>query len=324
MTGIFNQIIAGMLSVILGIASFFSVNLNFRKRADDVLFTVAAVSDTHMKDSALRRFVADCCFNDITKTIQPDLFIMDGDLVDEAKDENYASLKSSLDGWCGVENIIMTLGNHDTWEDYSTPHEYEPARARWLEFTNEIMAFKHDEVYYHYVQDGYHFIVLGSEGTSVAADISDEQIAWADGQLADAAADSAGKPIFVCLHQPFANTHDVGETNNGFRDVAQSEKLMNTLDKYENIIYISGHTHFAVNSGKLNRGSYATVEQVGENITSVNLPSMMYFGWSGLGGHIVSGGGAVINVYNDKIEIRARNFLTRTWTEDVRAVIDIK
>ena len=329
MSGVFNQVVAGFLSVIFGIASFFSANLNFHKRTDDVLFTIAAVSDIHMKDSAVRRLVADFCFNDITKTIAPDLLLLDGDLVDEAKDEYYDALKSSLDGWCGVENVLLTLGNHDTWEDYDTSHEYESARDRWLEYSNQMMAFRHDEVFYHYVQSGYHFIVLGQESSSTAAEISDEQIAWMDAQLADASADSAGKPVFVFLHQPMSYTHGVGaddvdDDDEGFRTAAQSEKFQKTLDKYQNIIYVSGHTHKALNGGKLNGGDFATVEKVGENITSVNLPSMMYFGWSGLGGHVISGGGAVINVYEDKVEIRGRNFLTRTWCEDVHAVIDIK
>lgn len=329
MSVVFTKIISGILSAIFAVMSFFSVGLNFHKRSDDVLFSIAAVSDTHMKDSAVRRLVADACFNDITKTIAPDLLLVNGDLVDEAKPENYDALKDSMQNYCGVENVLMTLGNHDTWGDYDTSHEYDSARELWLEYTNELMKYQHDEVYYHYIQDGYHFIVLGSEGTSTAAQISDDQIAWMDVQLEAAEADSEGKPVFVFLHQPMSYTHGVGADDvdgddEGFDEAAQSAKFQETLDKYPNIIYVSGHTHDALNGGKLNGGDFATVEQVGENITSINLPSMMYFGWSGLGGHVISGGGAVINVYADRVEILGRNFLTRTWFADVKTVVEIR
>lgn len=303
----------GILSIIIALLSIFSPALNFRRRPADAIMRMVAVSDTHIGSMALRVAGGSLCFNDIAKTIDPDLLLIDGDCVDEANEENWTAFETIYDKYCGVENVLMTLGNHDTWEDYDTSHDYDAAVARWLDYTNRIMNYRHDSPRYAYEQNGFHFVVLAQETTSTAAEISDAQIAWADGQITAAEEADPGRPVFVLLHQPMAYTHGIGagdidDTDESFTTAQASRKLMEMLDSHENIIYISGHAHHIISNGQL---GYKTVEKVGEHITSVNLPSMLY-----------GGQGAVIDVYEDRVEFMGRNFLTRTWDNTFRFTVE--
>ena len=112
--------------------------------------------------------------------------------------------------------------------------------------------------------------------------------------MAKAAAAAPEKPIFVVNHQPLNFTHAVGdnEHNNGISTEGASEKLQAIMDKYEHVFYISGHQHYGLNDGAQGfPADFKTVEQVGEHITSINLPSYEY-------GSFITGGNAFISRQN--------------------------
>ena len=105
-----------------------------------------------------------------------------------------------------------------------------------------ISGISEDKADFHKVINGYHFI-----GLSACADIifhySRAQINWLDKQLAEAVADDPSKPVFVFQHEHIAGTvyGSLSEDSWGV------DFLTETLEKYPQVIDISGHSHYPAN-----------------------------------------------------------------------------
>lgn len=291
---------------------------------DTLCLTIAAVSDTHVNDAA-RGALLGAGLRDISSAaLDVDAMLFLGDCTDNGNSENWEIFTDAVEKNCTVKDKIVVLGNHDTWTSYDTPHEYEDALKNYLAYSNAIMGTQNEKPYFTYEVSGYQFVVLAPEDTSVGATVSDAQLAWADSALAAAASKSAGKPIFVLMHQPLNYTHTVGnnENGNGFEDNATSKKLQAILDKYENIIYLSGHQHYGLSDGNdafTNPPGFKTLEKVGKNITSVNLPCYTYGSYVFTGDPLI-GDGLVINVYADRVEFLGRNFVAGGWLDYTETV----
>lgn len=213
-----------------------------------------------------------------------------------------------------IGNILMITGNHDLCpSDYNTG-DYEDLRDRFFDYKNEYIKAQYDDsVYYSYEINGYKFIVLGSESDAgVQEDISDTQLKWFESELKSA--EESGKPIFVFNHYPLNHTwEDVWSEGHMGKD---SEKLHEILKTCKNkIIYFSGHLHMGLYD---NQVSYINEE----NITYISVPS---FGSDNDVGdaHIQDKGmGLYVEVYDNSIIIRIRNFAEHKWME-IEYKIDI-
>ena len=309
-TAFFRAAGAVVLSVLLSFVSFTAGGNLQPAREDGVLLRAALISDTHMTAELYRRAVLAPGLTDISRRVQPDVFVLAGDCTDNGNEENWQALVDLLEKRLTVPQAILALGNHDTWVTYDTPHDYAPARKNFIRYSNAVMHDDHTEVYYACEVNGYSFFVMGSEGTSTGAEISETQLAWLENALAEAYTADPAKPLFVIDHQPMNYTHGVGDDEDGMGISTEgaSERLLEILDRYENIFYFSGHLHYGLNDGALGYPEgYATVERVGEHVISVNLPSYEY-GSFVTGGNAWIGQGLVMDVYADRVELNGRNF----------------
>ena len=285
------------------------------KDEDNVNLTFAAISDIHMKDSATRSFMLELGLSDMESADYPlDALVVAGDITDHAYEEQWQKTAEVFAKYSPAKNIILGVGNHDTWgseEDDRFPESAE----RFTRYGSQIMGQEIEKVYYSTKVNGYTFVVMSSEDDGTDAYVSDEQLAWLDATLAEASKDNL--PIFLVFHQPLNESHGLPTTwgddepepmDGGIGP--ESDKVEAILRKYENIIYISGHLHLGFGDKYTSKlWNYQSVETNG-NITSVNLPSYMYFNPMG---QIVSGTGAVFEVYDDEVVIRARSFSSNVW-----------
>lgn len=324
----FVSFIKTFFAVVLAIfTSFASFSFPGGKKPDPnaLQLSVAAVSDTHITKELYRRAVFVPGLEDISKNVKPDVFLCAGDCTDNGNEENWAAFQDTLEKHLNVDRKIIAIGNHDTWTSYDTPHDYEPAKQNYLKYANAIMGTDYTQVWFTYEVKGYTFIVMGSEGTSVGAELSDAQLQWVDAEMAKAAAAAPEKPIFVINHQPLNFTHAVGdnEHNSGISTEGASEKLQAIMDKYAHVFYISGHQHYGLNDGAQNfPEGFSTVEQVGEHITSINLPSYEYGSFI-TGGNAFIGQGLVINVYPNRVELLGRNFAVSNWVRNFSVTVPL-
>ncbi|CAH0344035.1 metallophosphoesterase [Bacillus sp. CECT 9360] len=223
-----------------------------------------------------------------------------GDFTNQGLDEQYDRFMDLLFTGTnpGAEKIIA-IGNHEFFEN---KHWKRPM------LTNQMLVKRYStktgmgNVYYDRWIEGYHFITLGSEsmfrGNPNKPFISDAQYKWLEQTLSDNAA--TGKPIFVFLHQPIK--HTVYGTEGNYADF-EGTRLKKILSKYPQTVLFSGHSHYDLNHPK-------TVYRQG--FTMVNTSSISYvMDKKGRKKHLSQG--ILVEVYKDRLEIKAREFSNSSW-----------
>lgn len=329
MVAVFKTIISFFISflTVFSMTGFFGNtgdNTYDVKNADDVLLDFAAISDVHMTDEYLRRMVLESGLDDMTNAVnKPDALVIAGDMTDDGIESDYENLSKAFSGYNPSENILLALGNHDTWTDEND--RYEPVKENFLKYSKEIAYRDLTECYYSTEINGYTFIVMASEGTHVAAYISPAQLSWLRAEMDKAA--EKGLPVFVISHWPVAFTHGLPESfgeeepepmDGSFGD--QNAEVEAILKDYENVFLISGHIHNGlVNEERSELYGYTSVESYG-SLHSINLPSFMF---PTSRGNFMNGSGYSIEVYENEVVIRARNFISGTWLPDYDVTIPL-
>ena len=277
-----------------------------------------------MTDEYLRRVMLECGLDDMDKAVnKPDALIVAGDMTDDGIESDYENFRKAFSAYNPAENILLAVGNHDTWTDEDD--RYEPAKENFIKYSKEISSRELTESYYSTEINGYTFIVMASEDTHVAAYISPAQLSWLRAEMDKAA--EKGLPIFVVSHWPVAFTHGLPESfgedepepmDGSFGD--QNDEVEAILKDYENVFLISGHIHNGlVNEEKSGYYGYASVESYG-SFHSVNLPSYMY---PTSRGNFMNGNGYSIEVYENEVVLRARNFIAGVWLTDYDVTIPL-
>ncbi len=290
--------------------------------SDECNLCFAAISDLHMKNSDLRSFMLTFGLHDMQNYDEElDLLVCTGDLTDHGEKEEWEMLEKTFSNYKPAKEIILAQGNHDTWTDEG----YELSRDYFIEYNNKITGRNIENEYYSTKVNGYTFIVLASETDRTSMYMSNEQLDWLAAEMEKASKD--GLPIFVISHWPFNQTHGLPETwgeddmepdDGGMGD--QSAAAEEIIKKYKNVFMITGHIHSGFsNDRQAETNGYVSVETHG-SFHSINLPTYMYMT---IRGRIANGTGYQIEVYDDKVELRARSFSAGVWYTDYCKTIEL-
>lgn len=315
--------IKAFLSVLLAVLNVFTFPIfgNYTAKtepidAENCKLNFAAISDIHMKDDGLRSFMLGFGLHDMENSEYPlDALVCAGDLTDHGYAEEWEALVGSFEGYNPAKNIILAQGNHDTWTE---DEGYNLAKKYFMEYSERITGRKIENEYYSTKINGYTFIVLASEYDHTDMYVSDAQLEWLAAEMETASKD--GLPVFVVSHWPINESHGLPETwgddepepdDGGMGD--QSDAVEAILKSYENVFLISGHIHSGfTNEEQKNTYGYLSVESDG-SFHSINLPTYMYMT---LRGRIANGTGYQIEVYDDRVELRARSYSAGVWYTD--------
>ena len=226
----------------------------------------------------------------------------------------------------GSVPMYLTIGNHDRGYKQS-PKNLEALQQLFVDNVklnsgNDAI----DKLYYSFQVDGYYYIVLGSEVTSRDDDcndvfISETQYNWFRAEMEEAA--KTDKQIFVFIHEPFANTVSgslagqkwEGNPNNpNYYENNKYADLKTVADQYPKAIVFSGHTHWRfsskqpalISNGK-STASYFNCSAVGYIWTDSNT------GIKDNTGKWIGNEGLYVDVYSDKVVVRARDFAAKSW-----------
>lgn len=273
----------------------------------------ATISDIHMTDEVLRSLMLEIGLYDMENSDYPlDALVATGDLTDHGYEEEWAMLAETFAKRNPAKNIILAQGNHDTWTE---DDGYGLAKDLFIKYNKEITGREIENEYYTTKINGYTFIVLGSEDDRTSMLMSDAQLAWLEAEMEKASKD--GLPIFVVCHWPLNQSHGLPETwgddepepdDGGIGD--QSAQVEATLKKYDNVFMLSGHIHNGfVNERQAETYGYMSVESDG-SFHSINLSPYMYMT---IRGRVANGTGFNFEVYEDRVEIRARSYSAGVW-----------
>ncbi len=231
-------------------------------------------------------------------------------------------------------NAVVARGNHDepaNGERYDSEgnkislsreelrEEYQDRMDKYLDKDDEInkKLLGEDGTLnepYYYLNDGIaHYIVIDNYDGGTTRWISPEQFEWLEETLDAISGD--GKAIFVIQHLPV--TGSVGSSTGGYYLYEEyGTKLTNLLNSYENdnIFLLNGHTHNGFG------GACNSIADMG-NFWQINTTSL---GKGASEGYTGVGVAQYVNVYEDRVVFRARNFDTDEWLRDYDTTFMLK
>lgn len=253
---------------------------------DELITSFAVVSDIHVETNNPDSYNA---YRGVLEGIKAGTDISTsvflGDNVMNGQELENIFFYTALKAVNPAENNIVVMGNHDIGNGEGN---YDVLRDSYLGYNHVLTGERQEKPYYYKVIDGCYFIVLGIEGLTVNETIiSDEQLAWLKSVLDEA--EAAGAPIFVLNHHPM--NYVTGDDKNVIADI---------LDDYSKVLYFHGHVH-----NQLTANSFYEVN----GIPSFNLPRST---------EVVDyepGDGLVVEVYENEILVRGRDFIKGEWIE---------
>ncbi len=291
---------------------------------DNVRLNCTIVSDTHIDINhpfpwLPKHFLKQGIAQAQHSKSRVDAFITIGDTTSRGNETNWGLTEQCFKGRNPADKIILTIGNHDTWNDDG----YGAAIKCYYDYTERICGVKRQKPYFTEIINGYHFIFLGSEGESgCGALITDEQLAWFGNEM-DKAGES-GKPIFVFCHQSLNQRHGLPLTWDADESATDpmeggigesSDKVAEILKSYKNVWYFSGHSHMGLGGEQRKKEhGYASFDTE-DGLELVNLPSFACGNHHGDDNNF--GIGVQLEVYDDKVVLRPRSYFKHCWNKKV-------
>lgn len=301
------------IAVVEGVSESYYLDVTGWKDLSDSQyeFTFNAISDLHIqskRDSLL--------FNAHLKKTLSTIYDSDskailavGDIVNFGKESEYEFLQTIFDSVENPNNIgfYPAIGNHEVmyFSSMDEPLGY---------FTNH---FNLDKQYYSFMLNGYKFIVLGNEANSIYGVMNNTQLQWLRDEISSV---PKNQPIFIMIHQGLIDTVDgtlhtkYGQDDYGF---INNNSLRSLLDSNPNLIVFSGHSHHTL-EGEM------PVNYTAFKATYVNCGSNSYLNqYFPSGSHSEIGGseGLFVEVYEDYILIRGKEFCYNRWVANCQIQI---
>lgn len=265
-----------------------------------------ALEDTHLASSDaktlhtehLKEMLKD--FENVNKGKSTNTIVV-GDIANSGSEREWEEANSLLTNSTIINNVYYSLGNHDLYGG---------------SYDNQVNYFfkysKQDSVYYKVEIDGYTHVFLGSENSdsSVDAYISDEQLTWFDNVMKEENDKDPNKPVFVYLHQSLYNTIAGSLEGQGWNGVTQDSALRNIIEKYKQIFFFNGHSHWDMNSER----NHYKKDNLLPNI--FNTASVAYL-WDSYniptGEYLKGSQGYYLKVYDDCIYVLGRDFVNKKF-----------
>ncbi len=324
---IMSNFLSFIMAIVLTVIPFAGFELPVINNAEeDCRMTVELISDTHLEETELLRplFLTVGLQNLQRAKVPIDAVVIAGDITNYA-DEASLARHYEIFTKHSPAVAITAAGNHDighVGDRDVTNITREEAKANFIRYNNEYLGIQAEDNYYSYEVNGYTFIVLGDEvidgGHWDAMDMSAQQLAFLDNELARATAD--GKPAFVVCHWPVDDTNgqNIVYPDSGIE--LERNDVKSVMEKYSNVFYISGHIHGGIKSEEAAEVvGFANVEQY-NGVTYVSLPT---YGIVNSFGNPASATGFQMEVYDGKVIFRPRNFLTNKWFTNAVYTIDL-
>ncbi|MBQ9414687.1 MAG: metallophosphoesterase [Clostridia bacterium] len=294
--------------------SYFVTTSALKLKPSTLRYSFELITDLHVSSTQPRHNVNfKQALRDIAATAPNSMAIFTaGDNTDNGRQDQY-ELLASLIAEAGVTlpPIYWTMGNHD--QVYGGTYDEEI--ARFLQNTNM------PGLYYSVDLNGTRFIVLGSNVQTTNGGLNATQLSWLRAKLAET---DPSKPVFLFLHQSLQNT--VSGSLTALNPSVQywhlpaengGDELRAILKNYPNAVFFSGHSHW----------SFEMIQPFlyGDGIDAnfINGASVGYL-WSDANVQVPGSEGLYIEVYEDYVLIKGREFTQGRWCAAAQFCVPIK
>ncbi len=306
------------IAMLISLVQFFAPFHSFAALEEEMLLNVSVISDVHIDTRLpLGKYILQQGFIDMNNCANPlDAVIVCGDLTNYGDEASLLDFFNIMNTNCYAPLKVIAMGNHDIGHVRDLGYTNQQARDWFLKDHNMYLGTDFTKNYYSYDYKGYKFIVLcdESEDNWDEFEIYDEQIQWLDNELKEGT--KSGKPTFVVVHEPLEETNGQETVwKNGAMNTESSNKIKAVLSKYENknVFFVTGHVHEGINNNITKDLFDVSSVETKNGITYVNLPTYLLVNRYGLP---ENGLGFQFEVYESKVHIRTRSFLTGKWIPD--------
>lgn len=300
----FYKLIAAILALFIYSPTSEIATYSVIEKAPQLTFTVLA--DVHIEGNNEDRFEL---FGEGIRDInsaedKSDALIFLGDNTMNGQVIEQSALFGLLNKYNKIENILMVAGNHELCPSDYNVGEYEGLRDRFIKYYKAFTDIETETLYHSAEINGYRFIILGSEADAgLEQKISDEQFLWLENELKSA--EESGKPVFIFNHWPLNNVwEDVWSEGHIGEGSDRLYELLKSCDT--KILYFSGHLHM---------GFYEDKREVvyDDNVTFINVAGFGVDNDVGDAQIQQNGTGQQVEVYEDEVIIRVRDFAKHEW-----------
>ncbi|MBO4327238.1 MAG: metallophosphoesterase [Clostridia bacterium] len=231
------------------------------------------------------------------------LFVV-GDMANTGDEEEYRIMSEMQKAQKGAPALFLAIGNHDLYNG-----SMEEKSALFLKYAS-LPGGKHPmSVHYDFWLSGFHFIFLGNDDlvNGVDTTLDPETLEWLRKTLDDRRDET--RPVFLFIHQSLYNTVAGSLPGQGWNGVHDENAFRELLCSYPEVIMFNGHSHWTMDSESniFRQGGYPTI---------LNTASTAYL-WTSYyiteGEFLYGSQGYYVSIYDDKIIIRGRDFVTGQW-----------
>ena len=176
-----------------------------------------------------------------------DAAVFSGDITDNGYLDSFAAFTAITDSELreNTERLAVVSKSHDS---YTFGHIA----------LNVFSSMTNQETDFHKVINGFHFI--GISRAYGLKQYTQKQIEWLDAELAKAVAEDPDKPVFVFQHEHVRDTVYGSSKSDGWG----LDVFTDVLNKYPQVIHISGHSHFPANDPRaIWQGNFTAVNDGG-------------------------------------------------------------
>ncbi len=217
---------------------------------NNVVLKFAAISDTHIqwKDGVSSKKLLSA-LEQLKERAggKLDALLIAGDITDYGTHDQVVELKRIIESSkidLSKTRAVWAIGNHDY---YNHQLQNAPWNGGYLfrdVFGDDVYQGATDEEIkagdYHTVVKGYDFITIYCARYDGGVKYTESDINWLKEQLAKAAAERPGKPIFVTSHPNITGTN-LGSNEGNYWN---GRDLYDVLKYYPQVIFFCGHLHF--------------------------------------------------------------------------------
>lgn len=285
------QVCASLLILLTMMSSASSGNSGAyqAERPDELITSFVVVSDIHVETNYPESYqnLSDVLYG-IKAGENIDAVVYTGDNVMNGQVTEDFLFYSAVASVMPADINLVAVGNHDVGNGEG---DYEALRKKFLVNNALYLGNIQKNDYYYKVLNGCYMIVLTSEDEA-ASDfcMSEEQFSWLESVLKKAKTENA--TVFVFNHFPIRYLKN-----------SDPSRLAKLLAEYDTRLFIHGHIHNDMGTDNFYK-SYG--------IDCINLPRITETT------SYTAGDGIVVEVYDDEIVVRARDFIKGEWIEDLR------
>ena len=183
----------------------------------------------------------------------PDFVMITGDITDNSYPEEYAAARADIEACFQGIPVIVCAGNHDysPYKPGATPHFKEMhdfflwqcERNRALGVTDADLGDKN--FFEARFADGTQILVLNANDVKNHFEVGAQQRAWLDRKLTES---DGARYRFVMSHYHQQNTVGCSQRRMGQKFFIDNNETQEILDRHQNVLHISGHTHYNFDS----------------------------------------------------------------------------